>query len=320
MDVGASEALLEYVQVVSEAHEEITIFVPATNLLVALTRSGPADSNNDMKGLHKTLPALSAEKNLADIDFENLAKTSAAYHPINKKKGVVISGKLAGAMVRARNAEEAETNRGDVLEGLSSLYGENDFGLALAIAKTVYGKIKASVLEPAAGALPRLRRALSAQGAGAGASAGAGAEAARTTKQAALAPAAPAKEAPIYKWNPWLGPAGADNFEDSFNSEYECVMPNQTTIVMVSQLWYPMSTMIDGFVFNPIRSMSRQDQVSFNNCIWQVKRRFRGYIEDGRGYIEDDKRLYSIAQTGKDPNCPNHMPWKLVTAWGLLQY
>jgi hypothetical protein len=67
---------------------------------------------------------------------------------------------------------------------------------------------------------------------------------------------------------------------------------------MVHKLWYPMSTMIDSYVFNPIRSMSREDRVSFNNCIWQVEQRFLRYIED-------DKGLYDIAWTGKDPNPPN---------------
>jgi hypothetical protein len=256
MDVGCKEVSMKYVQVIGETDEEIPIFFPATNLLMILTGRDAVESNNDMEPLRKTLPELIAEKNLEDIDFEDLAKTSAAYHKIDGRKSVVLSGDHAGLMVRMCRAGVAGTNREEVLEGLSELYGKNDVGLAeYEKIRTVRdtGKRKAAVLEPAAEA--------------------------KKIKQAALAQAPPcvqkpqeAPPPPFKEWDPFRGPDGADCWEETFNAEF--VMPVETAMLTVRQLWYLMSTMIDGFVFNPIRAMSSQERVSFNNCIWTVERQF----------------------------------------------
>ena len=300
MVVGGKEVSLDYVRVICETDEEIPIFVPATNLLMMLTGRDAEETNNDMKPLRKNLPELIAEKNLISIDFEDLAKTSAAYHTIKSKKSVVISGDHAGLMVRMCRAGVAETNREEVLEGLSELYGKNDIGLALheKIRKVQdTGKKKAAVLEPALHTGKRKATVME--------------PAAEAKKTKIVQKQQEAPPPPFKAWNPWLGPDGANCWEEHFNTAY--VMPGEMIRLMVRQLWYPMSTMIDGFVFNPIRAMSSEERVSFNNCIWTLAQHFQGHFYDNRGYVADGK----VRNPKPALNRPNYTPWRLVTTVGL---
>jgi hypothetical protein len=204
---------------------------------------------------------------------------------------VCMCGDHAGVMVRMCRAGVAGTNRKEVLEGLSELYGKNDIGLAKnEKIRTVRdtGKRKAAVLEPA-----------------------------KKTKQAVPAQAPPcvqkqqeAPPPPFKEWSLWDCPDGADCWEAFFNSEY--VIPAETAMLMVRQLWYPMSTMINSFVFNPIRAMSSQERVSFNNCTWKLEMQFQGHFYDNRGYVDDGK----VRNPKPVLNSPNHTSWRLVIAFG----